>query len=98
MPVSNAPVGEVAAVVTVLNVETVEKGVDVNVNVTQDVADDQMATPVPSMLVTKPLSLRYHENSNLARCGTPSVKMIWLQHDATTCIFSLLPFFSRLLF
>jgi len=92
MPASNAPAGEVAVVVT-----EVEKGVD-EARVAKDAGHDQMATPPPSMSVTRPLSPRYRENLHLASCNTPSVKMIWLQHDTTTCIFSLLPFLSRLLF
>ena len=70
----------------------------VDVNGTKDVTDDQMAARAPSMLMTRLHSLRYHEHPNLASCGTPSVKMIRLQHDTTTCIFFLLPFFSWLLF
>jgi len=91
MPVSNAPT-EAAAVVA-----EVETGA-VDVGGTKDVTDDQMATRAPSMLMTRLHSLRYHEHPNLANNGTPSVKMIRLQHDTTTCIFLLLPFFSRLLF
>ena len=55
MPVSNAPT-EVAAVVA-----EVETGVDVNG--TEDVTDDQMATHALSTLPTRLLSLRYHEHS-----------------------------------
>ena len=97
MPISNVPAVEVAAVVTVVTVETAEKGVDVP-NV-EDVEHDKMATRAPSMSAMRPRSLRYRhsKNSNLASCGTPSVKMIRLQHDTMTCIFSLLPFFPRLL-
>ena len=91
MPVSNAPT-EVAAAVA-----AVETG-GVDANGTKDATDDQMAARAPSMLMTRLHSLRYHEHPNLANCGTPSVKMIRLQHDSTTCIFPLLPFFSRLPF
>lgn len=73
MPVSNAPT-EVAAVVDVVGTGVVD------VNGAKDVTDDQMATRAraPSMLMTRLHSLRYHEHSNLASCGTPSVKMIRL--------------------
>jgi len=89
MPASNAPPGEVAVVV-VSEVE-VEKGVDAAL-VARDAGHEQMA--IPSMLVTRPLSPRYRENVHLASCDTSSIKMIWVQHDTTTCIFSLLPFVS----
>jgi hypothetical protein len=93
MPASNAPVlGEVAVVVT-----EVEKGEDA-ARVAQDAVHDQMAVRTTSMSTTSLLSPRYRKNLHLASCGTSSVKMIWLQHDTTTCIFSLLPFISRLLF
>ena len=90
MPASNAPAGEVAVVVTEVN--EVETGVDAAARVAKGAGHDQMATRLLSMLMTRPLSPRYREND------TSSIKMIWLQHDTTTCIFSLLPFASQLLF
>lgn len=84
----NALTGVAAAAVEVETEVATEEATEVDVTGTEDAADDRMGTPVPSMLMTRLLSLRYHENSNLADCGTPSVKMIRLQHDTTTCIFS----------
>ena len=75
----------IAEVVVVEIVEIAEKEVDVNV--TRNVADALMAARrAPSMSPTRPLSPRcrdMNENSNLASCGTPSVKMIRL-HDMYT--------------
>jgi len=96
MPVSNVPTGEVAVVV-VTEVTEVEKEVDV-ARVPQDATHDQTATHQTSMLIMSPTSPRYRENLHLASCDSSNVKMIRLQHDTTTCIFSLLPFVSNLLF
>lgn len=91
MPASNAPTPEVAVVV--VREAEVETGVDVSALVARDAGHDKMVT-VTSMLVTRPLSPRYRENVHLASCDTSSIKMIWLQHDTTTCISSLLLFVS----
>lgn len=74
--------------------EAAGKGVGA-VRVAKDAGHDQMTGLRPSMLMTRSLSPRYRENQHLASCDTAGVKMIRLQHDATTCISSLLPFFSR---
>lgn len=88
MPVSNAPTEEVVVVVAEVTEEVaVVTGVDAAARMAKDAGHEQMAAGPTSMLMMRLPSPRYRENLHLKSCDTPTVKMILLQHETTTCIF-----------